>query len=161
MPLDDHGHVPGSPEQSWEFITVTGENLGGDAATRRRVRSHVVAHSRRRNPPCRRAKTFELNITPLLEGSLQDVPNPLIQTEAVLQGDGSMDMQLYSSGSRDLDRREGMCSSMSGFVCPGPATLLDASRSDPFGTFPIDRSRRSRELWDHCKGENLLRNLIR
>ncbi|RDW57455.1 hypothetical protein BP6252_13793 [Coleophoma cylindrospora] len=34
-------------------------------------------------------------------------------------------------------------------MTPGPITLLDASRSDPFSTFNIDRSSRSRRLWDH------------
>ncbi|RDW58468.1 hypothetical protein BP5796_12398 [Coleophoma crateriformis] len=34
-------------------------------------------------------------------------------------------------------------------MTPGPTTLLDASRSDPFSTFNVDRSSRSRRLWDH------------
>ena len=30
-----------------------------------------------------------------------------------------------------------------------PATVLDANRSDPFGTFPIVGGRRGHQLWDH------------
>jgi hypothetical protein len=42
-------------------------------------------------------------------------------------------------------------------ILPRPATLLSASRSDPFATFNIGDSYRSRQLWDHGKYESLLR----
>jgi hypothetical protein len=164
--------APSSSEQNWEFISVTGGNLRGDAPTRRRVRSHAMADYRRRNPPCRWTRTVELDTTPLLDGPpqwssasppeilhQQEALNLLIQTEAVPHDDISMETELYSCGRRQLGGGLAMSSSMSGFISPGPVTLFDASRSDPFGTFPIDRSHRSRELWDHCKRDNRLRNL--
>jgi hypothetical protein len=100
-----------SPQPNFEFISVSGNNLRGDRVTRRRVRSHAQADYRRRNPPPpQQARTVELDVTPLLDGSLPSATRP-----------------------------------------PGLLTPLDASWSDPFGTFPVDRSHKSRELWSHCE----------
>ena len=42
----------------------------------------------------------------------------------------------------------------------GPATILDASRTDPFATFDIGDSRRARLLWDHGTCTFLLDDML-
>ncbi|KAB8067309.1 hypothetical protein BDV29DRAFT_200413 [Aspergillus leporis] len=105
---------PQSSAPTFHFLRVAGNNVAGDAATRRRVLSHAMVDNQRRNRQPKQYMTsiIELGITPLLDGS-----RPL---------------------SLPPQQRDG-----------APLTLLDASRSDPFGTFPLDSSHRSRQLWDH------------
>ncbi|KAF7588871.1 hypothetical protein BBP40_005056 [Aspergillus hancockii] len=117
---------PRSSAPTFQFVTAAGDNIAGDAATRRRVRSHAMADYRRWSTPPKRKQTnsIDLDATPLLDGS---VPPSL-----------PLPQQSKNGPSSGL-----LCKSLS------PLTLLDASRSDPFGTFPVDTSHRSRELWDH------------
>jgi hypothetical protein len=115
------GTLPG--QNNFQFITVSARNLRGDAETRRRVRSHAQAEYRRRNPPPPpRLMTVELDVTPLLDGSLQSMNAP------------------------------GAPAARSMHVSPaaGPPTLREASRSDTLGRFNVERNNRSRLLWDHC-----------
>ncbi|KAL2802746.1 hypothetical protein BJX63DRAFT_437566 [Aspergillus granulosus] len=108
----------------FEFIEVTGDNVAGDDTTRRRVRSHAMADYRRRTgqPKKNQNGTLELDVTPLLDGSIP--PTQLALQEARPQ----QSMMIYA---------------------PGPRSVLDADRSDPFGTFPLNGTHRSRQLWDH------------
>ncbi|KAL2796677.1 hypothetical protein BJX66DRAFT_335661 [Aspergillus keveii] len=108
----------------FEFITVSGNNVAGDDTTRRRVRSHAMADYKRRTTQPKGSKnhTVELDVTPLLDGSLQST-NSVLHTARTEQG-------LMLRG-------------------PSPTSLLDTYRSDPFGTFPINGTHRSRQLWDH------------
>ncbi|KAL2827492.1 hypothetical protein BJY01DRAFT_255674 [Aspergillus pseudoustus] len=101
----------------FEFITVTADNVAGDETTRRRVRSHAMVDYKRRTtqPKEKQNNTIELDVTPLLDGSLP-------------AGGQEQSMVLFS---------------------PSPSSLLDTNRSDPFGTFPISGTHRSRQLWDH------------
>ncbi|KAL2869752.1 uncharacterized protein BJX67DRAFT_391757 [Aspergillus lucknowensis] len=114
-----------SPPSRFEFITVAGSNVAGDDATRRRVRSHAMADYKRRTAQPRRKEneTIELDVSPLLDGSLvpTTVPAP-----------------------RETSREQPIA-----LHTANPMTLLGADRSDPFGTFPINGTYRSRQLWDH------------
>ncbi|EHK50807.1 hypothetical protein TRIATDRAFT_54642, partial [Trichoderma atroviride IMI 206040] len=85
----------------FEFIVLSGDDTGRDPETRRRVRSVAQANYRRQHPYERRQTTVELDITPLLDGSLQRANTSFSQRY------------------------------------PGPTTLLDASRSDPFQSFGL------------------------
>lgn len=120
-------------QNNFQFITVSATNLRGDAATRRRVRSHAQADYRRRNPPPPpRPLTVELDATPLLDGSLQGRHGPVFQhPQYTTQG--------QAAGP-----------SMPGLTAAGPLTVRDASRSDTLGKSTVDRNHRSRLLWDHC-----------
>ncbi|RAH71420.1 uncharacterized protein BO66DRAFT_470562 [Aspergillus aculeatinus CBS 121060] len=111
----------------FEFISVVGDNVAGDAATRRRVRSHAMVDYRRRTAKPRRKETIatEVDTNPLLQGSAS-LPLPF---------------------SPPLHEKQQSCTD--GSVALAPLSMLDASRSDPFGTFPIDTDRRTRRLWDH------------
>ncbi|KAL3441069.1 hypothetical protein BJX65DRAFT_14823 [Aspergillus insuetus] len=113
-----------TPGMRYEFINVAGNNVAGDDTTRRRVRSHAMADFKRRStqPKQNHNNTIELDVTPLLDGSLQ------------LTGRKS-----YAAGPEQSLMLRG----------PSPASLLDTYRSDPFGTFPINGTHRSRQLWDH------------
>lgn len=102
-----------SRPRQFEFIVLSGDDTGRDPETRRRVRSVAQANYRRQHPYERRQTTVELDITPLLDGSLQ-------------------------SSNALLNQR-----------LPGPTTLLDASRSDPFQSFALGGDRRAYRLWDH------------
>ncbi|RAK72037.1 uncharacterized protein BO72DRAFT_390525 [Aspergillus fijiensis CBS 313.89] len=55
----------------FEFISVVGDNVAGDAATRRRVRSHAMVDYRRRTAKPKRKETIaiEFDTNPLLQGS--------------------------------------------------------------------------------------------
>ncbi|UKZ68136.1 uncharacterized protein TrAtP1_009172 [Trichoderma atroviride] len=97
----------------FEFIVLSGDDTGRDPETRRRVRSVAQANYRRQHPYERRQTTVELDITPLLDGSLQRANTSFSQRY------------------------------------PGPTTLLDASRSDPFQSFGLGGDRRAHRLWDH------------
>lgn len=111
----------------FEFISVVGDNVAGDAATRRRVRSHAMVDYRRRTAKPKRKETIaiEFDTNPLLQGSAS-LPLPF---------------------SPPLHEKQQSCTD--GSVALAPLSMLDASRSDPFETFPIDRDRRARRLWDH------------
>ncbi|OJJ95706.1 hypothetical protein ASPACDRAFT_1859941 [Aspergillus aculeatus ATCC 16872] len=111
----------------FEFISVAGDNVAGDAATRRRVRSHAMVDYRRRTAKPKRKETtsIEIDTSPLLQGSAS--------------------LPLLCSPS--LHGKQQSCTD--GSIALAPLSILDASRSDPFGTFPIDRDRRTRRLWDH------------
>ncbi|PYH41023.1 uncharacterized protein BP01DRAFT_426680 [Aspergillus saccharolyticus JOP 1030-1] len=107
----------------FEFIAVAGDNVAGDAATRRRVRSHAMVDYRRRTAkPKRKEKASPLNEI--------DTTSP--------------------SPARAIQGKQESRTDVDSLVIPyGRFSLLDASRSDPFGTFPIDCDRRTRRLWDH------------
>ncbi|KAJ0415224.1 hypothetical protein BJY00DRAFT_317985 [Aspergillus carlsbadensis] len=122
---------PGGPRHKrqtsgsrFEFISVSGNNVAGDDTTRRRVRSHAMVDYKRRTtqPKEKQNNTIELDVTPLLDGSLQ-----------------SSDPELLAGNPRQSLVLRG----------PSPASLLDTYRSDPFGAFPINGTHRSRQLWDH------------
>ncbi|KAL3456529.1 hypothetical protein BJX64DRAFT_39777 [Aspergillus heterothallicus] len=108
----------------FEFIAVTGDNVAGDESTRRRVRSHAMVDYKRRTtqPKEKPNNTIELDVTPLLGGSLQ----PRQQYSPV----GEHEQEMVLRG-------------------PSPLSMLDTNRGDPFGTFPISGTHRSRQLWDH------------
>ncbi|KAL3494386.1 hypothetical protein BJX62DRAFT_234263 [Aspergillus germanicus] len=108
----------------FEFITVSGNNVAGDDSTRRRVRSHAMVDYKRRTTQPRETKnhTIELDVTPLLDGSLHPT-----------------DSELHTAGPEQALVLRAL----------SPASLLDTYRSDPFGTFPINGTHRSRQLWDH------------
>ncbi|UKZ53377.1 hypothetical protein TrVGV298_007169 [Trichoderma virens] len=57
--------------QKFEFIVLSGDETGRDPETQRRVRSVAQANYRRQHPYERRQRTVELDITPLLDGSIQ------------------------------------------------------------------------------------------
>ncbi|KAH8802580.1 hypothetical protein F5884DRAFT_683329 [Xylogone sp. PMI_703] len=101
-------------EQIFNFITITGPQLQGDAESRRRVRSHVQAHYRRQNPHLQRRHVVQLNVTPLMDGSIQTLPGPAGNAASVRQYHGGMPLKM-----------------------PSPVTLLDANRSDPFAAFNV------------------------
>jgi hypothetical protein len=126
---------PQSSAPTFYFLRVAGNNVAGDAATRRRVLSHAMVDYQRRNRQPKQYMTsiIELGITPLLDGS-----RPLSLPPQQRDGASKSDADGHSSV---VFRKS-----------PSPLTLLDASRSDPFGTFPLDSSHRSRQLWDHSKG---------
>ncbi|PYI35699.1 hypothetical protein BP00DRAFT_442487 [Aspergillus indologenus CBS 114.80] len=111
----------------FEFIAVAGDNVAGDAITRRRVRSHAMVDYRRRTAKPKRKETTSIEV----------------DTSSSLQG--SVLSPLGSSPS--LQEKQQSCTD--GSVAVAPLPMLDASRSDPFGTFPIDRDRQTRRLWDH------------
>ncbi|KAH8805206.1 hypothetical protein F5884DRAFT_859815 [Xylogone sp. PMI_703] len=102
-----------------EFILVSGSNISGDAETRKRVRSHVQADYRQRNPKPKKNNKIELEVRPLLDG--------------YVDGTG------YLSNGYHADL----------YISPSLLTSLDASRSDPFMSFPVKQDYRSRQLWDH------------
>jgi hypothetical protein len=104
----------------FEFIVLSGDETGRDPETRRRVRSVAQANYRRQHPYERRQNTVELDVTPLMDGSLQN---------------------FNTSFNRRL---------------PGPTTLLDSSRSDPFQSFGLGGDRRAHRLWDHSLPLRLL-----
>jgi hypothetical protein len=110
----------------FEFITVSGNNVAGDDTTRRRVRSHAMVDYKRRSTQPKESQnhTIELDVTPLLDGSLQPT----------------------AAGLHAVDPEQSLVSRG-----PSPASLLDTYRSDPFGTFPINGTHRSRQLWDHSE----------
>lgn len=101
---------------------VSGDNIPGDAETRRRVRSHAQADYRQRNPWPRQEREVELELTPLLDGSLHLV-------EEVAHGHEGQEPPNHMALLR----------------------AMDASRSDPFASFAVNRDHRSRQLWDYSK----------
>lgn len=124
-----------SSRPQFEFITVSGTNIRGDAETRRRVRSRAQADYRRRNPPPpRNALTIDLDVGSWLQ-TLPRGPAPGLGFRP------SMPLRLHSSSQTNelipmntavldpLDRRDGV---------------------DVFTLIPPDQRRRARQLWNHC-----------
>lgn len=65
--------------QEFAFISVTGKPGRVDARTRRKIRSHVRADHHRRYPHERRHQAaVDINATPLLDRSLQNLPGRFI-----------------------------------------------------------------------------------
>ncbi|PKK51044.1 hypothetical protein CI102_2949 [Trichoderma harzianum] len=65
-----------SGAKEFEFIVLSGDETGRDRETQRRVRSVAQANYRRQHPYGRRRTTVELDVTPLLDGTIQS-PNAL------------------------------------------------------------------------------------
>lgn len=121
MPPKRAGHQSSATGRRFEFINASGPGLHGDAETRRRVRSHAQADYRRQVQHPQRHRYIEIDISPLLDGSLRSRAPVAVLT-------------------------------------PGPASILNASRSDPFAAFDVPDNQRARLLWDHgmfslpCRG---------
>ncbi|KAL7935579.1 hypothetical protein V8C35DRAFT_278595 [Trichoderma chlorosporum] len=112
MPNRDSKEESNNPRATqFEFIVLSGDETGKDLETQRRVRSVAQANYRRQHPYERRRTTVELDVTPLLDGSIHNISS-----------------------------RQSI---------PGPSTILDASRSDPFQSFGFGGDRRAHRLWDH------------
>lgn len=58
--------------KEFEFIVLSGDETGRDPETQRRVRSVAQANYRRQHPYERRQRTVELDVTPLLDGTIQN-----------------------------------------------------------------------------------------
>ena len=97
----------GAPsERRFEFITVTGRDPRTDAETRRRVHRHAQANYRRQHPYRRRQTTVDLDITPLMDGSIEASSNqisyPAVGPVTLL---GSSRMDPFDSFGLDGGRR--------------------------------------------------------
>lgn len=68
-----------SRPKQFEFIVLSGDDTGRDPETRRRVRSVAQANYRRQHPYERRQTAVELDITPLLDGSLHNFNTSLMR----------------------------------------------------------------------------------
>ncbi|KAL7905383.1 hypothetical protein GGI35DRAFT_460574 [Trichoderma velutinum] len=65
------GDSPNSRAKEFEFIVLSGDQTGRDPETQRRVRSVAQANYRRQHPYERRQTTVELDVAPLLDGTVQ------------------------------------------------------------------------------------------
>lgn len=119
----------------FEFITVSGTNIGGDTETRRRVRSRAQADYRRRNPPPpRNALTVDLDVGSWLQALSRDAalrpqhggPVPL-GLRPTLQVNETM--QMNPTGIDPIGGRDG---------------------AGIFLLVPQDQRPRARQLWNHC-----------
>lgn len=129
--------------QQLEFITFTNPESARDAANQQLVRRHAMRdyHNRRTDRP-RRKNEIELDITPLLERSAAMAAMAAGAARAIAPWD---QVQARSSGT---SREEGDEIQQRP---PSPATVLGASRVDPFFRYPIQMGLRERELYNHRK----------
>lgn len=71
----DESSDPDSSRQEYAFISTTQPGQI-DARTRRRIRSHVRMDHHRRNNTQRQSPAVRINVAPLLDRSLQNLPEP-------------------------------------------------------------------------------------
>ncbi|PON24486.1 hypothetical protein TGAM01_v206818 [Trichoderma gamsii] len=133
------GQEQGSPSAGrpqFEFISVSGTNIRGNAETRRRVRSRAQADYRRRNPPPpRNALTVDLDVGSWLQ-ALSDEVAPRSPHEALEPG---MQPVLQSSEMIHMDTNE--------------FNPISAENSaNIFALVPADQRPRARQLWNHLYG---------
>ena len=104
-----------------EFINLTEADVQETSdETRKRVRRHAQAHYRRTLGK-KRQTTIELDTSALLDSS----------TAYGLGQASAVGLQCPAA------------------LTPGPSTLLDRGRVDPFASFNIGDSQRAHRLWDH------------
>ncbi|OAA55125.1 hypothetical protein ISF_08046 [Cordyceps fumosorosea ARSEF 2679] len=119
--------------QAFEFISVSGKNIKGDAVTRKRVRSRAQADYRRKNPPPPRlALTHELDVGEWLQ---------VVSRDAKKVGSG----QLISQRA---GRQRPTCD---GVASPRPPPF-DHGGADIFQLMGPEERKRAQVLWQHLYG---------
>lgn len=113
--------------QQFEFISVSGTNIRGNAETRRRVRSRAQADYRRRNPPPpRNALTVDLDV-----GSWLQALSPHQEPESL-----GMQPPLQTGEITQINTTE--------------YDPISADNSaNIFSLVPADQRPRARQLWNH------------
>ncbi|KAL7917854.1 hypothetical protein ACQKWADRAFT_305755 [Trichoderma austrokoningii] len=136
---EGEGQEQGSPgsRQQFEFISVSGTNIRGNAETRRRVRSRAQADYRRRNPPPpRNALTVDLDVGSWLQSlSSEAAPRPPHQEPESL----GMQPVLQAGEMMQIDTNE--------FDAIGAENSANI-----FALVPADQRPRARQLWNHLYG---------
>ncbi|KAH8128136.1 hypothetical protein LI328DRAFT_164264 [Trichoderma asperelloides] len=127
----------GAGRQQFEFISVSGTNIRGNAETRRRVRSRAQADYRRRNPPPpRNALTVDLDVGSWLQALSREAatrpPHQALESagmQPVLQSTEMMQINTNEFGPISADNSASI-----------------------FELVPADQRPRARQLWNHLYG---------
>ena len=128
------GQSSRSRDRPLEFITFTDPDGARSAANQHRIRSQAMRDFHRRaDAPKRRRNEIELDVTPLLQQSVQN-------DARLLEADDDQESHQALPYGEDT-----------GSVSLTPTTSLCYSRMDPFFQYPIKMDRRERELYDHRK----------
>ncbi|KAK1238827.1 hypothetical protein MKX08_005888 [Trichoderma sp. CBMAI-0020] len=131
---DQEHRNPGASRPQFEFISVSGTNIRGNAETRRRVRSRAQADYRRRNPPPpRNALTVDLDVGSWLQ-ALSDETAPRPPHEG-----------LEPSGMQPVVQTGEMMHMHTNEFGP----IGTENSANIFALVPADQRPRARQLWNH------------
>ncbi|KAF3063013.1 hypothetical protein CFAM422_010488 [Trichoderma lentiforme] len=112
--------------KEFEFIVLSGDETGRDRETQRRVRSVAQANYRRQHPYERRQTTVELDVTPLLDGTIQSsnaLPSQVVPRLMTIL-DASRSDPFQSFGFGDNRRAHRLWDHMYDGTCPKFNTLV-------------------------------------
>ncbi|KAJ4854164.1 uncharacterized protein T069G_11143 [Trichoderma breve] len=115
-----------SPAKEFEFIVLSGDETGRDRETQRRVRSVAQANYRRQHPYKRRQTTVDLDVTPLLDGTIHSSnagPSQVLpRSMSILDASRSDPFQSFGFG--DNRRAHRLWDHMYDGTCPKFNTLV-------------------------------------
>lgn len=123
------------PPQPFEFITVSGKNIKGDAVTRKRVRSRAQADYRRRNPPAPKAPLqLDLDVREWLQALSHDAAKQ------------------QSRNKNIANKNLSVCTHGVTSQAPSP---FERSGSGVFQILSRPERQRAEALWNHCLSQTL------